>query len=98
MHGKMASKRGMELTGSTANELNSEELARLQSGNYANLPGSAAVSRPDAVSYRDPNERSIHSFRDTIHRRPNPPAGLHPKHWSRRRSAQTGSSRFLIEG
>ena len=36
--GRMASERSTELTGSTANELNREELARLQSGNYANRP------------------------------------------------------------
>jgi hypothetical protein len=38
IHGKMASKRGTQLTGSAANELNREERARLQSGNYANPP------------------------------------------------------------
>jgi len=36
--GRMASERSTELTGSTANELNREELVRLQSGNYANPP------------------------------------------------------------
>jgi hypothetical protein len=31
-------KLGPQLTGSSANELNREELVRLQSGNYANRP------------------------------------------------------------
>jgi hypothetical protein len=36
MHGKMAGHRAPQLTGSTANQLNQEELARLQAGNYLN--------------------------------------------------------------
>src|SRR5439155_20445232 len=37
--GKMAAKGGRtQLTGSTANQLNAEELARLQAGNYSNPP------------------------------------------------------------
>jgi hypothetical protein len=39
----MASERATQLTGSTANELNREELARLQSGNYANPPSPAQM-------------------------------------------------------
>src|SRR6516165_4794158 len=37
-HGKTAMKGGTQLTGSTANQLNQEELARLQAGNFANPP------------------------------------------------------------
>ena len=36
-HGK-AMKRGTQLTGDTANQLNQEELARLQAGNYTDPP------------------------------------------------------------
>jgi hypothetical protein len=43
MHGKMASKSSTQLTESTANELNSQELGRLQSGNYANPPSPAQM-------------------------------------------------------
>jgi hypothetical protein len=43
MHGKMASRRSTQLTESTANELNSQELGHLQSGNYANPPSPAQM-------------------------------------------------------
>jgi len=35
---KMAAKGGTQLTGSSANQLNAEELARLRAGNFANPP------------------------------------------------------------
>jgi len=52
-HGKMAghSGKGPQLTGSTANQLNQEELARVQAGNFSNPtapsgPGTAPPSTP----------------------------------------------------
>jgi hypothetical protein len=52
-HGKMAGHagKGPKLTGSTANQLNQQELARLQAGNFANPsappgPGMAPPPRP----------------------------------------------------
>jgi hypothetical protein len=47
-HGKMAAKGGgrTQLTGSTANQLNADELARLQAGNFSNPP----PPPPDATS------------------------------------------------
>jgi hypothetical protein len=53
-HGKMATKGGgrTQLTASTANQLNAEELARLQGGNFSNPP--APPPPPDAM---DPNAR-----------------------------------------
>jgi len=66
-HGKMAGHtgKGPKLTGSTANQLNQEELARLQAGNFSNpsapppppappsgrKPGSAATQGPAVAPY-----------------------------------------------
>jgi hypothetical protein len=54
-HGKTAAKshRGPQLTGSSANQLNQEELARLQAGNFSNpsappAPPSASSAPPGA--------------------------------------------------
>jgi hypothetical protein len=51
-HGKMAGHhatrhgKGPQLTGSTANQLNREELARLQAGNFSNPPAPPAPPAP----------------------------------------------------
>jgi hypothetical protein len=47
-HGKMAGHRGKgpQLTGSTANQLNREELARLQAGNFSNPTAPPAPGEP----------------------------------------------------
>jgi hypothetical protein len=54
-HGKMAghSGKGPKLTGSTANQLNQEELARLQAGNFSN-PTAPGMAPPPTPSGRMP--------------------------------------------
>jgi hypothetical protein len=49
-HGKMAGHhRGPELSGSTANQLNQEELQRLQAGNFSNPPASPGPEMTPSV-------------------------------------------------
>jgi hypothetical protein len=51
-HGKMAGHhgKGPQLTASTANQLNQEELARLQAGNFSNPPAPAGMAPPPSAN------------------------------------------------
>jgi hypothetical protein len=50
-HGKMArSHRGPQLTGSSASQLNQEELARLQAGNFGNPAAPPAPAGPESAA------------------------------------------------